>query len=83
MSLLSSEGIQDALAEVAGSLGPESSCPHSWIINLWCQPDRVATLFWLLSESLARVAGIRQHQGKTKAWNKFGVVPEDGPKLRF
>ena len=38
-------------------------------------------LYKLLSETLARVAGIRLHQGKTKVWNKAGRAPEDVQEL--
>ena len=27
------------------------------------------------------MAGIRPHQGKTKAWNRAGIIPEDGARL--
>ena len=41
-----------------------------------CQPHRVHTLHGMLVATLWRVAGIRLHQGKTRAWNKGTIVPE-------
>ena len=38
-------------------------------------------LYKLLSEALARVAGIRLHQEKTKVWNKARRAPEDVQEL--
>ena len=82
MPLLFSVGIQDALEEVARSLqAGEQLCAYLDDVYLLCQPDRVVTLFEILSESMFTVAGIRLHQGKTKAWNRAGAIPEDGARL--
>ena len=40
-----------------------------------CQPDRVGPLYKLLEEALLRNAG--PASGKTKTWNRAGVIPED------
>ena len=81
-ALLFSIGIQDALEEVATSLAPEEHlCAFLDDIYLLCPPERVVPLYKLLSETLARVAGIRLHQGKTKVWNKAGRAPEDVQEL--
>ena len=34
-------------------------------------------LYKVLEEAMLRIAGIRLHQGKTRTWNKAGVVPND------
>ena len=82
MPLLFSIGIQGALEEVATSLAPEEHlCAFLDDIYLLCPPERVVPLYKLLSETLARVAGIRLHQGKTKVWNKAGRAPEDVQEL--
>ena len=38
-------------------------------------------LYTLLSDALLRHAGIQFHQGKTKAWNKASVVPDNVEEL--
>ena len=77
MPLLFSIGVQGALEEVATSLAPkEHLCAFLDDIYLLCHPEGVVPLCKLLSEALARVAGIRLHQGKTKVWNKAGRAPQ-------
>ena len=39
-------------------------------------PARVEPLYKVLEEAIMRIA-VRVHQGKTRAWNKAGVVPDD------
>ena len=58
-----------------------SLCAYLDDVYSVCQPDRVVTLFKILNASLFTVAGIRLYQGKTKAWNRGGVVPKDGDRL--
>ena len=82
MPLLFSIGIQGALEEVATSLAPgEHLCAFLDDVYLLCAPERVVPLYKLLSEVLAREAGIRLHQGKTKVWNQAGRAPEDVQEL--
>ena len=70
MPLLFSVGIQDALEEVALSLHPgEQLCAYLDDVYLVCQPDRVVTLFEILSESLFTVAG-RQRRGTGVVWSQ-------------
>ena len=64
MPLLFSIGIQGALEEVATSLVP-SLCAFFDDVCILCAPERVVPLYKLLSEVLARQAGIRLYQGKT------------------
>ena len=59
----------------------EHLCAFLDDIYLLCPPERVVPLYKLLSETLARVAGIRLHQGKTKVWNKAGTAPENVQEL--
>ena len=84
MSLLFSVGIQDALGEVALSLHPgEQLCAylHDVYLVLPARQSRHTVRDPKQVKSLFTVAGIRLHQGKTKAWNRGGVVPEDGDRL--
>ena len=77
MPLLFSIGIQGALEEVSRSLRPEERlCAFLDDVYLLCLPDRVASLYELLSDALLRMAGIRLHQGKTRTWKNAGIVPE-------
>ena len=78
MPLLFSIGIQQALEEVAAAMVPgEQLSAFLDDIYLLCQPARVKPLFKLLERALLRCAGIELHQGKTKAWNRAGVVPDN------
>ena len=78
MPLLFSIGIQSALEEVARSLEHgEQVCAFLDDVYLLCWPTRVQPLFKVLSEALLRHAGIHLHQGKTKTWNKAGVMPDN------
>ena len=76
MPLLFSIGIQGALEQVARSLGPgEHLCAFLDDIYMVCEPDRVRPLYDLLGAALHREAGIRLHTGKTRVWNRGGIVP--------
>ena len=77
MPLLFSIGIQGALEVVAGQLlDGEHVFAFLDDVYILCQPHRVHTLHGMLQAALWRVAGIRLHQGKTRAWNKGTTVPE-------
>ena len=76
MPLLFSIGIQGALEQVARSLGPgEHLCAFLDDIYMVCEPDRVRPLYDLLGAALHRETGIRLHTGKTRVWNRGGIVP--------
>ena len=86
MPLLFAIGIQGALEEVAASLLPgEQLCAFLDDVYLLCDPSGVKFLCDLLAAALARVAGIQLHQGKTRAWNRAGVIPNNidqfGPEV--
>ena len=71
-------GIQGVLEEVATQLEDgEQLCAFLDDVYLLCQPARVEPLFKVLEEAMMRIAGIRLHQGKTLAWNKAGVMPDN------
>ena len=73
MPLLFFIGIQGALEEVARLLERgEQLCAF-----LLCQLSRVETLCTVLSDAFLRHAGIQLHQGKTKACNNAGVIPDN------
>ena len=77
MPLLFSIGIQGALEEVAASLLPgEQLCAFLDDVYLFCK-----FLYDLFAAALARVAGIQLHQGKTRAWNRAGVIPDNIDQL--
>ena len=85
MPLLFSIGIQGALEEVATALLPgEQLCAFLDDVYLLCEPSRVKELS-LLADALIRVAGIHVHQGKTRAWNRGGIPPDNiadlGPEV--
>ena len=83
MPLLFSIGIQQALEEVAAALVPgEQLSAFLDDVYLLCQPARVKPLFKLLERALLRCAGIELHQGKTKTWNRAGVVPDNIGEVR-
>ena len=78
MPHLFSIGIQQALEQVAAAMLPgEQLSAFLDDVYMLCQPDRVGPLYKLLEEALLRNAGIQPHQGKTKTWNRAGVIPED------
>ena len=78
MPLLFSIGIQGALEEVATALLPgEQLCAFLDDVYFLCEPARVKELYVLLADALIRVAGIHLHQGKTRAWNRGGIPPDD------
>ena len=78
MPLLFSIGIQGVLEEVATHLvDGEQLCAFLDDVYLLCEPTRVEPLFKVLEESMLRIAGIQLHQGKTRAWNPAGVVPDN------
>ena len=82
MPLLFSIGIQAALEEVATALLPgEQLCAFLDDVYLLCDPSRVKVLYDFLAAALLRVAGIQLHQGKTRAWNRAGIPPEDIEEL--
>ena len=71
-------GIQGVLEEVATHLEDvEQICAFLDDVYLLCKPARVEPLYKVLEEAMMRIAGIRLHQGKTRALNKAGVVPDD------
>ena len=77
-SHLFSIGIQGVLEEVATHLEDgEQLCAFLDDVYLLCEPARVEPLYEVLEEAMMRIAGIRLRQGKTRAWNKAGVVPND------
>ena len=78
MPLLLSIGIHGVLEEVATHLEDgEQLCAFLDDVYLLCEPARVEPLYKVLEEAMMRIAGIRLHQGQTRAWNKAGVVPND------
>ena len=77
MPLLFSIGMQGALEEVADTLG-EQLCAFLDDISVLCQPHRVKTIYDVFG-----VAGIRLHQGKTRVWNKAGVLLDDVHTLGY
>ena len=75
--------LSGALEEVAASLLPgEQLCAFLDDVYLLCDPSRERFLYDLLAAALARVAGIQLHQGKTRAWNRAGVIPDSIDQLR-
>ena len=67
---------------MADALTPdEQICAYLDDVYIVCQPDRVRFLFDLLAEALFRVAGIRLHDGKTRVWNRSGIVPQNVEEL--
>ena len=68
-------GIQGVLEEVVED--GEQICAFLDDVYLLCKPALVEPLYKVLEETMMRIAGIRLHQGKTRAWNKAGVVPDD------
>ena len=75
LSLLFSIGIQGVLEQVARSLGPgEHLCAFLDDIYMFASRtvcDRCVTFL----VALHREAGIRLHTGKTRVWNRGGIVP--------
>ena len=71
MPLLFSIGMQGALEHHAGQL-QEGEDVFAFLDDVYilCEPHRVHTLHTLLEAALWSVAGIRLHQGKTRAWNR-------------
>ena len=77
MPLFFSIGIQQALEEVAAAMLPgEQLSAFLDDVYMLCQPDRVGPLYKLMEEALLRNAGIHLHQGKTKTWNRAGLIPD-------
>ena len=78
LPLLFSIGIQGALEHLAGQL-QDGERVFAFLDDVYilCQPHRLHTLHSLLEAALWSVAGIRLHQGKTRAWNIGSIVPED------
>ena len=78
MPLVFSIGIQGALEEVAESLRcGEQLCAFLDDVYLLCEPSRVKALYTWLSEALTRTTGIQLRQGKTRAWNNAGIIPDN------
>ena len=76
MPLLFSIGIQGALEQVARLLKPgEHLCAFLDDIYMVCEPERVRPLYNILGAALHREAGISLHTGKTRVWNRGGIVP--------
>ena len=66
-----------ARGEIASSLEPGALlCAFLDDIYVLSQRDRVVPVLKLFSDALARVAGIRLHEGKTRVGNRSGTVPE-------
>ena len=76
MPLLFSIGIQGALEEVATALLPGEQL-RAFLDDVYLLCEQ--------AEALIRVAGIRLHQGKTRAWNRGGIPPDNiadlGPEV--
>ena len=84
MPLLFSIGMQGALEEVADTLETgEQLCSFLDDISVLCHPHRVMTIYDELVRCLFGVAGIRLHQGKTRVWNKAGVLLDDVHTLGY
>ena len=41
------------------------------------EPERVRVVYDMVAEALGRLTGIRLNEGKTRAWNKGGICPQD------
>ena len=59
----------------------EQLCAFLDDVYLLCDPSRVRFLYDLLAAALARVTGIQLHEGKTTAWNRAGVIPDNIDQL--
>ena len=78
MPLLFSIGIHEALEATARQLEPgEQLCAFLDDVYALCEPARVRPIYDLLADALHRAAGIQLHQGKTRVWNRGGVLPEN------
>ena len=77
MSLLFSLAIHNALAEVKANLrGDEHLFAFHDDVYVLTLPERSRDAFNLLGEKLSAMAEIQLHSGKTRTWNKAGIVPQ-------
>ena len=76
MPLLFSLAIHNALAEVKEQL-LDGEFLFAFLDDVYvlAKPDRIRTIYDLLSVKLSTMAGIQLHTGKTRTWNKAGVCP--------
>ena len=82
MPLLFSLAIHNALAEVKEQLlDGEFLFAFLDDVYVMAKPDRIRTIYDLLSVKLSTVAGIQLHTGKTCTWNKAGVCPASMAEL--
>ena len=72
MPLLFSLAIHNALAEV---LDGEFLFAFLDDVYVMAKPDRIRTIYDLLTVKLSTMAGIQLHTRKTRPWNKAGVCP--------
>ena len=82
MPLLFSLAVHNGLTEVQEQLVP-GECLFAFLDDVYalCSPERTRTMYNALEERLFFRAGIRLHTGKTRTWNRAGVVPEGMPEL--
>ena len=83
MPLLFSLGQQRALRAIAGELQAGERL-FAFLDDLYvsCQPARVAAIHRLMRVELWRHSKISVHHGKTKLWNKAGVLPSGVEELQ-
>ena len=77
MPLLFSLAIRNALAEVKANFrGDEHLFAFLDDVYVLTLPERTRDAFNLLGEKLSAMAGIQVNSGKTRTWNKAGIVPQ-------
>ena len=76
MPYLFSLGIHDALAQVAKNFKADEHI-FGFLDDVYVvsEPDRTEAIFQVLARELHSKAGIQLHLGKTRVWNKDGVLP--------
>ena len=77
MPYLFSWGIHDALAEVARKLQADEDI-FAFLDDVYVvsEPARTQTSYEDLAHELLTKAGIQLHLGKTRVWNRNGVIPD-------
>ena len=83
MPMLYALGQHPALVELQSLLQDDEKI-YAFLDDIYitCQPQRVRHIFDLLVTCLWNHARVRVHQGKTKIWNKSGIVPPDVENMR-
>ena len=82
MPLLFSLAIHNALEEVRGQM-QEEELLFAFLDDIYIvsSPAGTRIIYNLLQTFLRRMAGIQQHEGKTRVWNRAGVCPPDVAEL--